>query len=151
MCVCVQPTNNIPTPTGFTGSFLYQNVDQVVNFSTNFGSSFLRALTASGGASRDGELAGLADPAVNALSLQVERLAAEMRSMNRSVTVVAGGERRDGFPTTLVIAAATATGGVVFYVYVVRGSTLSDFLYVTRHSFKRGLATLTAGLSNVSR
>lgn len=140
---------------GFTGSFLYQNIDQLVTFSTNFGSSFLRALAATG-ANRDGEggflgrgARDVADPAVKALALQVERLAAEMRSMNRPVTVVAG-EKRDGFPTTFVITAATATGGVAFYVYVVRGSTFTDLMYVTRHSFKRGLATLTAGLSNVS-
>ena len=122
---------------GFTGSFLYDNIDDV----TRVGGGFLRALAQQ----RQGATtAALIDPSIRELQLQIAALASQLSHPNRP-DVLAHASSSPGAVVTI----GAGAGAACLYL-AASGVALTDLAWVTRGAFRRASNALATGLKDLS-
>ena len=122
---------------GFTGSFLYDNIDDV----TRVGGGFLRALAQQ----RQGApTAALTDPSIRELQLQIAALASQLSHPNRP-DVLAHASSSPGAVVTI----GAGAGAACLYL-AASGVALTDLAWVTRGAFRRASNALATGLKDLS-
>ncbi|ACO69260.1 predicted protein [Micromonas commoda] len=126
---------------GFTGSFLYDNLDDV----TRVGGGFLRALARQ---QHDAPPAAVADPSIRELQLQIAALASQLSShapLSQHRAPLAPTNSSHG-----AVATVTATAGVACVYLAASGVALSDLAWVTRGAFRRASKALATGVKDLS-
>ena len=126
---------------GFTGSFLYDNLDDV----TRVGGGFLRALARQ---QHDAPPAAVVDPSIRELQLQIAALASQLSShapLSQHRAPLAPTNSSHGAAATI-----TATAGVACVYLAASGVALSDLAWVTRGAFRRASKALATGVKDLS-
>jgi len=122
---------------GFTGSFLYDNIDDV----TRVGGGFLRALAQQ----RQGApTAAVTDPSIRELQLQIAALASQLSHPHRP-DVLAHASSSPGAVVTI----GAGAGAACLYL-AASGVALTDLAWVTRGAFRRASNALATGLKDLS-
>jgi hypothetical protein len=143
------PTNTLRSRAGFTGSFLYNNLESFQNVAADFLRALSQRAPEAAGAVALASASG-ADAHRNLLlelARKVDRIAAAGRlppTPGGGIHVFAG-QSPGGVWTTLLVPIAGGCGLCLVYNRLT-GRTWDDWAYVSRASFSRGLRRVGAGL-----
>lgn len=138
-----------PIGAGWAGAFAYNNTDTVWGFTSEIGKAVARSMAGGGRGysstpSSTGEIGVLTD--------QVERLSRDVQALvsgggSRGVTVVTG---NGGESRSYLLVPVALVGGYLVYMRVVHGVRACDYMYVTRRSFRQGLASVGNTMAQIS-